>query len=135
MTLIVCLDDNLGMMFNRRRQSRDRVLIAELMDHVGDRRLVVSPYSAPLFPAHDPRVTVAEDPCAAAQEDDLVFAEDKDPTSDWDKVTEVLLYRWNRTYPADRYFRGDMTGFLLAETTEFVGSSHDKITKEVWKLC
>ena len=47
MTLIVCLDDNLGMMFNRRRQSRDRVLIAELMAHVGDRRLPVFPTIRP----------------------------------------------------------------------------------------
>ena len=134
MTLIVCLDDNLGMMFNRRRQSRDRVLIAELMAHVGDRRLVVSPYSAPLFPADAPNVTVAKDPCAEAREEDFVFVEDADPAAAWDKVTEVLLYRWNRTYPADRYFTVDMAGFRLAETTEFVGSSHDKITKEVWKL-
>ena len=135
MTLVVCLDDNLGMMFNHRRQSRDRVLIKDLMDHVGDRRLVVSSYSVSLFPADDPRVVVAADPWVAAGEDDLVFAEDTDPASAWDKVSEVLLYRWNRIYPADRHFRGDMSGFLLTETTEFVGSSHDRITKEVWKLC
>lgn len=134
MTLVVCLDDNLGMMFNRRRQSRDRVLIAELLNHIGDRHLVVSPYSAPLFPVDAPHITVAEDPYAAAGEEDFVFAEDTDPTSAWEKVTAVLLYRWNRTYPADRYFRGDLAGFRLTESTEFVGSSHDKITKEVWKL-
>lgn len=135
MTLIVCLDDHLGMMFNRRRQSRDRILIAELLAHVGDGALAVSPYSAPLFPADTPRLTVAEDPCAAAGDEDFAFVEDTDPLSRWDRVTEVLIYRWNRVYPADRVFKGDMAGFRLTETTEFVGSSHDKITKEVWKLC
>ena len=135
MTLIVCLDDHGGMMFNRRRQSRDRVLIAELMAHIGDRRLVVSPYSAPLFPADAPDVTVAEDPCAAAGTDEFAFVEDTDPIAAWDRVTSVMLYRWNRVYPADRRFRGDMTGFLLSETHEFVGFSHEKITKEVWKKC
>lgn len=135
MTLIVCLDDHGGMMFNRRRQSRDRVLIAELMAHIGDRRLVVSPYSAPLFPADAPNVAVAEDPCTAAGADEFAFVEDTDPTAAWDEVTSVMLYRWNRVYPADRHFRGDMTGFLLSETNEFVGSSHEKITKEVWKKC
>lgn len=135
MTLIVCLDDHLGMMFNRRRQSRDRILVAELLAHVGERRLIVSPYSAPLFPADAPFLTVAEDPCAAADDADFAFVEDTDPLSRWDKVDEILIYRWNRVYPADRRFAGDLTGFRLTEITEFVGSSHDKITKEVWKLC
>ncbi|MBQ9151201.1 MAG: ribonuclease Z [Clostridia bacterium] len=133
MKLIVCLDDNLGMMFNHRRQSRDRVLIAELLETVGDRRLFISPYSAPLFPAGANHITVAEDPCAVAGKEDYAFVENTDPTSGWARVDTVILYRWNRLYPADRQFHGDMTGFCLTETTEFVGSSHDRITKEVWK--
>ena len=32
MKLIVCLDDNKGMMFNNRRQSRDRVLIENVLE-------------------------------------------------------------------------------------------------------
>ena len=135
MTLVVCLDDQQGMMFNRRRQSRDRILIAELLAHVGERRLIISPYSAPLFPADAPNLTVANDPCAAADRDSFAFVEDTDPLSHWDEVTELLIYRWNRIYPADRKFQGDLSGFRLTETTEFAGSSHDTITKEVWKLC
>ena len=135
MILIVCLDDQLGMMFNRRRQSRDRVLIAEMLASAGERRLVVSPYSAPLFPADTPNLSVADDPCAAALTGDLAFVENTDPLSHRERVTELWIYRWNRIYPADRRFDGDLTGFRLTETTEFVGSSHDKITKEVWKLC
>ena len=133
MTLILCLDDNNGMMFNRRRQSRDRILIANLLAHLGDRRLLISPYSASLFPADMANVTVADDPCAAAGEDDFAFVEDTCPDALWGKVTTLILYRWNRLYPADRYFHGDMTHLILTETTEFVGSSHEKITKEVWK--
>ena len=132
MTLVVCLDDNRGMMFNHRRQSRDRILIADLLAHVGDRRLVVSPYSAPLFPADAPNVAVAKDPCTAAGEEDFAFVEDTPISGD---PSGMILYRWNRIYPADRHFHEDMTGFLLSETIEFVGSSHEKITKEVWKTC
>lgn len=133
MTLVVCLDDQMGMMFNRRRQSRDRILIAELTAAAGERGLVVSPYSAPLFPADAASVTVAEDPCAAAGASDVAFVEDT-PLC-FEGVTELWIYRWNRIYPADRIFQGVPQGFRLTETTEFVGSSHDKITKEVWKLC
>ena len=34
MKLIVCLDDNNGMMFNKRRQSRDRVLIENVFKDI-----------------------------------------------------------------------------------------------------
>ncbi len=133
MTLILCLDDQNGMMFNHRRQSRDRVLIAEMLAHVGDGRLFVSPYSAPLFPADAKNVTVAEEPCAIAAEGDFAFVEDTDPAAHWSRVSELIIYRWNRLYPSDKKFCGDMTAFHLTETSEFVGSSHDKITKEIWK--
>lgn len=133
MTLILCLDDENGMMFNHRRQSRDRVLISEMLSHIGNRRLFVSLYSVALFPADIPNITVADDPCADVAEGDFAFVEDTDPVAHWDRVTELILYRWNRLYPADKSFSGDMTAFHLAETTEFVGSSHDKITKEIWK--
>ncbi len=133
MTLILCLDDHLGMMFNHRRQSRDRVLIAELLAHVGNGRLFVSPYSAPLFPENARSITVTDTPCTAAREGDFAFVEDTDPIACWDRVSEIIIYRWNRLYPSDKKFCGDMTGFHLTETSAFVGSSHDQITKEVWK--
>ena len=55
MKLIVCLSDDNGMMFNHRRQSRDRVLIADMIQHVQNAPLWVSPYSAPLFGEDCPR--------------------------------------------------------------------------------
>ena len=133
MTLVLCLDDGMGMMFNRRRQSRDRVLVADLLETVGEDRLLVSPYSKALFPSEAACVAVVEDPCAAAEEGDFVFVEDTDPAAAWEKVTALIIYRWNRLYPADKRFCGDMTEFILTEIREFAGSSHDTITKEVWK--
>lgn len=133
MTLVLCLDDECGMMFNHRRQSRDRVLVDELLKTVGDRRLFVSPYSAALFPPDAACVTRAEDPCAEAGEDDLVFVEDTDPTAAWEKVTTLIIYRWNRAYPADTYFTCDLAGFRMTDVDAFEGSSHELINKEIWK--
>lgn len=133
MTLVLCLDDNLGMMFNHRRQSRDRVLIAELLETVGDRRLFVSPYSKALFPEDATTVVIAEKPCMAAGEDDFVFVEDTDPATVWEKVNSLIIYRWNRAYPADTWFACDLTGFRMTDVTAFEGSSHELINKEIWK--
>ena len=133
MTLVLCLDDDHGMMFNHRRQSRDRVLIAELLETVGESRLLVSPYSKALFPERAANITVAEDPCAAAGEDDYVFVEDTDPAAAWERVTALIIYRWNSAYPADTYFTCDLTGFRMTDVAAFEGSSHELINKEIWK--
>ena len=133
MTLVVCLDDGHGMMFNHRRQSRDRLLIADLLKTIGNSRLFVSPYSAPLFPPDSAAVLVADDPCAAAGEGDYAFVEDTDPAAAWHRVSSLIIYRWNRIYPADKHFTCDLTGFHLTDASTFEGSSHDTINKEIWK--
>lgn len=133
MTLVLCLDDECGMMFNHRRQSRDRILIAELLKTVGENRLFVSPYSKTLFAEGTTTITVADDPCAVAGKDDFVFVEDTDPSDAWERVTTLIIYRWNSLYPADTYFTCDLTGFRMTDVTAFEGSSHEFINKEIWK--
>ena len=38
MTLAFCVDDRGGLSFNRRRQSRDRAVSADLLSQAGDRK-------------------------------------------------------------------------------------------------
>ena len=133
MKLIVCLSDDGGMMFNHRRQSRDRVLIADMMQHTQSIPLWVSPYSAPLFPADCPSLRVVPNPIEAAGEDDYCFVEDTPLPQSLADAKELIIYRWNRLYPSDVFFTCDTSAFTLARSDEFVGSSHDNITKEIWK--
>ena len=49
MKLILCVDDNGGMAFNHRRQSRDRVLNEHILALCGMHRLWITPYTAKLF--------------------------------------------------------------------------------------
>ena len=133
MKLIVCLDDAGGMMFNRRRQSRDRVLIANMIRHVKDSILWVSPYSAPLFGEDCPTLRIAQDPAMSAGKDDFCFVEDTPLPQNLTECDEIILYHWNRLYPSDVRFDCDTSAFSLAEICEFAGSSHDKIKKEIWK--
>ena len=46
------------------------------------------------------------------------------------RIEEVILCHWNRDYPADMYFKMDLGSWKLAETQEYAGSSHEKITEE-----
>ncbi len=133
MKLIVCLSEDGGMMFNRRRQSRDRVLIDDMIRHTKDANLWVSPYSATLFGESCPTLRISPAPLEAMKKNDYCFVEDTPLPQDLDNIDELIIYRWNRLYPSDVYFTCDTSPFFLAESDEFVGSSHDKITKEIWK--
>ena len=49
MIVCLCLDDREGLFFNHRRQSRDRAVLQDVGETVGQGRLWVHPYSLPLL--------------------------------------------------------------------------------------
>lgn len=105
MKLILCVDDKGGLAFNHRRQSRDRVLNERILMHCGMHRLWISPYTAKLFGADTAvRLCIAEDCLERAEEDDYCFAEVHNPAPYLNRVQQVILYHWNRVYPADPVF-------------------------------
>lgn len=133
MILIVCIDDDGGMLFNRRRQSKDSVLRLRMLGIAAESRLWMNDYSASQF-EEEPRdmIQIAEDPLGSAEEGDYCFVENLDPSGSLEKIEKVILYKWNRKYPSDLKFTIDLSQFELAETTDFEGSSHDKITEEIY---
>ena len=46
------------------------------------------------------------------------------------QIEELILFRWNRVYPADLHCTLDLSVWKLTETEEFAGNSHEKITQE-----
>ena len=129
MRIALCIDDYGGMTFNNRRQSRDRVLLADLLAEA-DGRLRIHPFSEKLF-AGTPAV-VDEAFLATAGEADTCFVESCHLAPHLSRVRELILYRWNEPYPYDFALDIDpaRAGFRLAETVDFAGYSHKKITKE-----
>ena len=133
LTVAVCIDDRMGMLFAGRRQSRDRVLISELLQNSNGKPLCISPFSKALF-APNADVAVYEDLFAQCPEGSICFLEEPPLLPYVKDIHTLILYRWNRHYPADRYFDLSPTeqGFSLVSTVEFEGSSHERITKEVY---
>ena len=133
MKLIVCLDERGGMAFGGRRQSRDRVLTADIVRTVGDSPLYMTEYSAKLFEERLDSYIITDSPMADAENGAYCFVEREDPAPFAERISELTVYHWNRHYPSDLRFGMDTSGFALVSTEDFVGSSHEKITKEVWK--
>ena len=131
MIIIVCVDDNNGMMFNHRRQSQDKVLREHILQETGHSSIWMNAYSAKQFAAAEPsRLKICEDFLEQAGPGEFCFVENLDIRPYLERIEELFLYRWNRTYPADFYFNFNLSGWELRETEEFSGFSHEKITKE-----
>ena len=134
MILAVCIDDRNGMLFNGRRQSQDRVLREDLVREAGGGPLWMNAYSARQFDPPPEGLRTAEDFLEQAGPGEVCFLETEDPAAWADRAEGLIVYRWNRKYPADCHFPLDLEarGWRLEETAEFAGSSHEKITEEVY---
>ena len=49
---------------------------------------------------------------------------------DQSSTNKLIVYRWDKSYPSDHKF--NLSNWKLASTMEFMGYSHDTITKEVY---
>lgn len=134
MRVIVCVDDNGGMLFNHRRQSRDRVLCERVLQMADERdcSVYMNTYSAKIFP-EDNRITVSENYLEEAGVQDLCFVEKEPLATYFDKIDECIVFKWNRVYPADQHLDIDISKMTKVQEEEFVGFSHEKITMEVYE--
>ena len=132
MNLIVVLDDRDGMTFNHRRQSRDRNLTARILERC-DGRLIVHPFSADLFAGSNAALTVTETPLADAGPGEWCFAETGSLAPAKERIERLIVYRWNRVYPADQKFDLSLSELKLTSKTDFAGYSHPTLTEEVYE--
>lgn len=135
MIAIVCLDDDNGMSFNKRRQSRDKEIIKDILENA-DKKIWVNQYSAKLFEPFQPSKLIVEDDFLNCMDkEDYCFVENINLEDQENKMEYIIIYRWNRKYPSDIYFEIDLKSeeWELVGIKEFKGISHDKITKEIYK--
>ena len=133
MKIYLCVDDHCGLMFNHRRQSRDRVVISDIIENAGTAPIYMSEYSASLFSEYENKI-ISDDFLSLAGVDDLCFVEDRCLSPYKTEISELVIYRWNRTYPADFWLDLKILepDFKLISSIDLVGYSHEKITREVY---
>ena len=127
MTLYICLDERNGLQFNKRRQSRDSAVLEDIRSQLSG-SLLIEPFSEKL-------IREAEIPYVLAPETSKdYFAENIPAQEVLEKTSKMVIYRWNRHYPSDIRWEPEpeSLGFSLQETYEFPGTSHEKITREVY---
>lgn len=130
MNILLCLDDNNGMLFNNRRQSRDSEVINRIYEISKGKRLLIHSFSRSLF---EDNCTIDDNLLNTATEDDFCFVENLMLSPHINNINHLYIFHWNRSYPYDMIIDVDFNNFTLINTEEFTGSSHDKITLEVYK--
>lgn len=128
MKIIICLDDDFGMMFGGRRQSRDKAVCEKAMSLAEGGKLYINSFSEKLFAEYG--VTVDDEMLSVAGDGDVCFLENMLPP---ENTSELIVFKWNRRYPGDMHFEPTKNGFTLISSEDFEGNSHEKITMEIYK--
>ena len=131
MKVIVCVDEKNGMLFNNRRQSRDIKVIERILEITKDSKLWITNFSKELFV--DKNVNIADDFLEKIGEEDYIFLENVDISKIQNNITELVIFNWNRHYPADVFLEISLENFKIISTKEFEGNSHEKITEIIYR--
>ena len=130
MQVIITVENRNGMLFNNRRVSRDQKVSERILAYCKEKKLWMNAYSAKLF-ENNPQIRVSE--TFLEQKDAICFVEDQDVTPYLPEIDTIILFHWNRDYPADFFFTVDLSEWNRIHQEEFAGKSHEKITMEVYK--
>ena len=133
MILIVCVDEKNGMTFNNRRQSKDRILTARILEKTKNKKLWITNFSQDIFNVSDASNLIIDDQfIEKIEKEDFCFVENIDVNTLIEKVDKIILYNWNRRYPADKYFNINLDDWVVDSEEEISGSSHEKITEKIY---
>ena len=130
MILISCVDDDRGLRFNHRRQSRDKALAQHILDRSGGEIWLHSDSEKLFDECPDAMLHCISSP---EETPDGGWCFWESPVSPALRPEKLLLYHWNRAYPADEYYvyPGGQDRWKCLKSTDFPGFSHPKITEEV----
>ena len=130
MNVIVCLDDKQGMLFHKRRQSRDGNVIKNIEEITEE--LWINPFSEALFSDSSCSIKSDKDYLEKAGKNEFCFVVADAIYPYISKMEQIIVYKWNRHYPADFKFDVPLGNWILIDKIDFVGTSHENITRETY---
>jgi hypothetical protein len=134
MIVIVCVDDNGGMMFNHRRQSSDRNVLEDIILYSKEKKLYVNDYTYKLYSDINVKNLIIDNNFMdKAGAGDYCFVEDRFLMPYEKQIEKLIIYKWNRNYPADIFLDILLVDrWKMRDTADIKGTSHEKITKEIY---
>lgn len=134
MKLIVMIDNGGGMLFNKRRLSRDRILNQRILFLNQDKTIWVNEYTASLYQPIPSNIKVDNHFLEKILPEDACIIENIPISQELlQRFDELMIYKWNRSYPSDMELTISLDHWQLQESEDFKGSSHEKITEEYYE--
>ena len=133
MVLITCVDQKNGLGFNGRRQTSDSAVYADICKYAVDHfcGLEMAPVTLKAIMQYLSLNGDEEHPIVTEAKE-ARFAELDDCKGLDDIYDTLILYRWDKTYPADMFLEIGLQNYQLVESQELHGTSHEKIVKETY---
>ena len=131
MNVIICLDQNNGMLFNNRRQSRDRIVRKNILEYINGAKLYMDEYSFKQFSEEKADNIIVDNNLENATEHDFCFVERQEVRIE--EINKLIVYRWDKIYPADNI----LIWTILNATGRNIGVSGlfpEKIIREIYQL-
>ena len=134
MNIIVCVDENMGMLFNKRRQSKDSKVLEDISGTT--ECLWIHPFSKKMFEEEQGKIEIMIDDkfLEKALPGQYCFVENQELMLYSNTIEQIVLYCWNRKYPSDFKLDLDLSKWDVQSVTEFKGSSHEKIKKTILEI-
>ena len=134
MTVIFCLDENKGMLFNDRRLSRDAMVFEDIKTYLTG-TLKINSFSEKLVAASGINYEIFKNFVTNPDLESSYYIENISVKENLDKIDRIIVYWWNRKYPSDTKLDFDPLecGYKSTSVYEFVGKSHEKITREIFE--
>lgn len=128
MNIIICIGQKKELLFNKRRVSRDREIIKRIIQLTNE-PIYMTEYSAKLFTEYQSNIIITANPLEDTPRGRYCFIE-QDIDIQRDEIEQIVVFCWNKRYPADTYLTFPLADLKLIDTEEFAGYSHERITKE-----
>lgn len=127
-TVAICIDKRNGRMFYGKRTSTDEEVRHRLLSMPD--KLYVDEYTAKQFTDNDnkEKLVITEHP--ESIDDGMAFLEKQDIPGDADRI---IIFRWDKRYPADKFFDFRFDGWRKIKKDEFPGHAHEKVEMEIWE--
>ncbi len=129
MHVLLTVDENYGIAYNYRRQSRDRKVAERIASIVGKKTLWCTETTAKIL-GEIPGLKLSQTPLLTAGRGEYVFAERQQIDEVEEKIESIYLFHWNKVYPSDVRLHFDFSGWTKVSEEEFEGNSHPHITLE-----
>lgn len=124
MKVFVCIDEKNGMLFNKRRLSKDKAVVEKIASFLKLSPIFVSEYSKKILPYG----IVVED---FNKGNNFAFIEN--PKDLPNEIEMFYVFNWNRHYPSDTKLEFDFTDYDIVSVEDFIGNSHENITLTIYK--